>query len=254
MFDRADGHGLQRPGGFHGGVAIGHGLEGVGRRSKLEAGIVAQMRGHPLRELDVRVDPRAEGCATDGELGQRVAGLRQAANPVLDLRGVSREFLPQADRHSVLQVSPADLDDGVELDAFGLEERVQIVERWHQLLANTFERGDMNSRRDHVVGRLPHVDRVVGVDGGLTAPLTGELLVGDAGDHLVGVHVRRGAGACLKDVDDKLIVMLTVGDGLRGLDDRGSEIGVEQFQVHVDLRGGLLDQSHRPDEGPRHPQ
>ena len=55
-----------------------------------------------------------------------------------------------------------------------------------------------------------------------------ELLVGDPGDHLVGVHVRRGAAAGLEDVDDELVVVLAVGDRLRGLDDRLAELGVEQ--------------------------
>ena len=78
-----------------------------------------------------------------------------------------------------------------------------------------------------------------------------EPLVGDPGDHLVGVHVGRGAAAGLEDVEDELVVVLTVGDGLRGLDDRLAELGGQQPQVHVDLRRRLLDQPHRAEERAR---
>ena len=57
-----------------------------------------------------------------------------------------------------------------------------------------------------------------------------------------------------EDVDDELVVVATVGHGLRRLDDRRPEVGVQELQVHVDLRRRLLDQAHRPDHGPGHPQ
>jgi hypothetical protein len=38
------------------------------------------------------------------------------------------------------------------------------------------------------------------------------VLRGDAGDHLVGVHVRAGARAGLEHVDRELLVVVAVGD------------------------------------------
>ena len=63
---------------------------------------------------------------------------------------------------------------------------------------------------------------VVGVDGaGLAEPLGGE-----GGDHLVGVHVRRGARPGLEHVDRELVVPLALGDLVgRGRDRLGACVG-----------------------------
>ena len=59
--------------------------------------------------------PVPDGRAADRQLGQRLRdAVLQPPDAVLDLRGVARELLPQPDRHRVLQVGPADLDDVVE--------------------------------------------------------------------------------------------------------------------------------------------
>ena len=81
-----------------------------------------------------------------------------------------------------------------------------------------------------------------------------ELLVGDAGDHLVGVHVRRGAAAGLEDVEHELVVVLALGHGLGRTDDGRAELGGEQAEIHVDLGRGLLDQAEGPDELAREPE
>ena len=71
-------------------------------------------------------------------------------------------------------------------------------------------------------------------------------------DHLVGVHVRRGAGAGLEDVDRELVVQLAGGDAVGGLGDPGCLVGVEQAELAVHARGGGLDRgraSARPRPG-----
>jgi hypothetical protein len=72
------------------------------------------------------------------------------------------------------------------------------------------------------------------------------------GDHLVGVHVRRGAGAGLEDVDRKLVVVATVGDLVRGLGDPLGEACVEQAELGVGARGRRLEPAEPPDH--RHGQ
>ena len=141
---------------------------------------------------------------------------------MLDLRGVARELLPEADRHRVLQVGPADLDDRVERagpsrraacagprgpgsGVFWIPSRAAT---WIAVGITSLDDWPMLTASLGWTGRLAAADAVV------------ELLVGDPGDHLVGVHVRRGAAAGLEDVDDELVVVLAVGDRLRGLDDR----------------------------------
>ena len=84
------------------------------------------------------------------------------------------------------------------------------------------------------------------------------------GDHLVGVHVARGARAGLKDVDGKLVVELAVGhfaaSGQQGLDlceSEGGSTGVpalacpspaEPAQVAVDAGRGPLHQPQGMDQ------
>ncbi len=93
------------------------------------------------------------------------------------------------------------------------------------------ERGQMDGRREDVVRRLAHVHVVVGVDA----------LAGQRGDHLVGVHVRRGAGAGLEDVDRELVVQLAAGDAVGGGSDPVGLVAVEQAEVGVHVGGGALD-------------
>jgi hypothetical protein len=64
--------------------------------------------------------------------------------------------------------------------------------------------GDLQRRREGIVGRLVEVDVIVGVDAEVLAAPAAEQLLGAVGDHLVDVHVERGAGAALQRVDDDL--------------------------------------------------
>ena len=73
-------------------------------------------------------------------------------------------------------------------------------------------------------------------------------------DHLVGVHVGRGAAPGLEDVDHELTVELSVGHLLGGLRDRLAEPALEQPELDVDDRRLTLDQAQRPDEVAREAQ
>ena len=75
---------------------------------------------------------------------------------------------------------------------------------------------------------------------------------GEVGDHLVGVHVRRGARAGLIDVDREMRVVRAVGDFERGGADRLAGLLRQQAQPRIDLGRGRLDQAQRTDEAARH--
>ena len=85
---------------------------------------------------------------------------------------------------------------------------------------NRHRRRDVDRGGDRVVGALLHVDVIVGMDRLLSAALARGDFIGPAGDHLVGVHVRRGAAAGLEDIDDELRVELAVDHFLRRLLDQ----------------------------------
>ena len=83
--------------------------------------------------------------------------------------------------------------------------------------------GDVHRRRERVVRRLAHVDVVVRMDGAflaLRADAEAQPLIGQVGDHFVGVRVGRGAGAGLVDVDREMCVVLAGGDFFARGDDR----------------------------------
>ena len=90
---------------------------------------------------------------------------------------------------------------------------------------------------------------VVRVDGVTGAAFAAEHLDCAVGDHLVGVHVGRGAGAGLEDVDDELVVVPAVGYLGRGLADGVGEVLVEQTEIGVDLGRRELDLADSANEG-----
>ena len=68
------------------------------------------------------------------------------------------------------------------------------------------------------------------------------------GDHFVGVHVGRRAGAALHHVDDELLLEFAGAQFLAGPDDRVGDRRVEQSQVAVGHRGALLDVGQGADQ------
>lgn len=142
-------------------------------------------------------------------------------------------------------------DDAVELGLLGFEFGVKGLKGRDQVLLDGFERRDVHRGRDHVVARLAVVDVVVRVDDAV-ADLRARDLGGAVGDDLVCVHVRRGAGACLEHVDRELVVVVAGDDFVGGSDDRVGGVVIDEAQIAVGLRGGLLDDAERADEPAAH--
>ena len=116
-----------------------------------------------------------------------------------------------------------DLTRSANSSALRVERRGEPVERGQQVVADLVERGEVDRRREDVVRGLAHVDVVVGMGA----------VAGEVGDHLVRVHVRRGARAGLEDVDRELVVVLAGGDRVAGGGDPLGDVGVEQPELGV---------------------
>ncbi|MNC43700.1 hypothetical protein D3C75_925750 [compost metagenome] len=71
---------------------------------------------------------------------------------------------------------------------------------------------------------------------------------GDVGDHLVGVHVGRGAGPALDHVDHELLVEIAADDPCAGFADRRVLGRAEVAQLAVGVGGCLLDHGQGGDE------
>ncbi len=116
----------------------------------------------------------------------------------------------------------ADLDDMSPFLGLGSKNPLQAQQRRLQLPLGGEHGGDMHGRREAVVGRLAHVDMIVGMDRRLPAARAGQHLVGAPGNDLVDVHVGLGAAAGLPDNERELLVELAGGDlGRSGLDGVG---------------------------------
>ena len=150
-------------------------------------------------------------------------------------------------RHRVLQLGAAHLQHISEFLGFALEGAAQVGHRIDQAEDADVGR-QLQRRRIDVVGRLAHVHVLVRVQVLVFAALVTEQFEGAVGDHLVGVHVRRGAGAALDDVHDEFIVILAGDDLVARGGDRRRLLGIEQAQLLVGERGGLLDLGQGADQ------
>ena len=178
-------------------------------------------------------------------------GALEPLDSTLDLPRVAHELLPQPDGCRVLQMSPSGLDDRHELTALVPQRRIEVGHRGEKAVLNGAQGGNVNRRGDHVVGRLPDVHVIVRVDGVPRASLATQHLNRAVRYHLIGVHVCRGTGTRLEDIDHELVVVPALCNLCRRLADGVRKVLVEQSQIRVDLGRGQLDLPDGLDERPR---
>ena len=89
----------------------------VGRAHERRPGALRQARGHRVTEAGRGVEASAHGGAADGQLEQPGQHQVEPLDVRVELRHVAAELLAKGQRHRILQVRAADLDDVVELAA-----------------------------------------------------------------------------------------------------------------------------------------
>src|SRR5262249_26605383 len=139
------------------------------------------------------IDTGANGRSTQGQFAKGVLQLLESSYAELRLPSVSPKFLTQANRSCILQMSSPDLDDMIKFLRLSCECTLQFSQRGNQVLLDRFHRGDVHSRRDHIVTRLSHVYMVIRVYRILRAKHSSQDLDCSIRDHLVNVHVCRSA-------------------------------------------------------------
>ena len=105
-----------------------------------------------------------------------------------------------------------------------VERLVQVLQRREQVVVDLLGAGDVHGRRIGVVRRLAHIDMVVGMHRLLRAHHAAQHFDGAVGDHLIGIHVRLGAGTGLPDGQGEMVVELAVDHFLGGGDDGLAEL------------------------------
>ena len=158
-----------------------------------------------------------------------------------DLSGVAAELLAEGDGNGVHQVRAAGLDDVGELLGLALQRGCEPIHRRQQVVGHLAERRQVDGGGKDVVRRLSHVHVIVRMD----------VVAREVRDHLVGVRVRRGAGAGLEDVDRELVVVLARRHRVAGGRDPLADRGVEQAELGVDPRRGGLDPPQPAHDGDR---
>ena len=101
----------------------------------------------------------------------------------------------------------------------------KMLESGNQLLLDRQPGGHVDRGRDHIVGGLPEINVIVGMH---HLGIPGDNLRGPSRNDLVGIHVRRGAGPRLVDVQNELVVPGAGGNLLGGLGDRAGDGRVQR--------------------------
>ena len=117
---------------------------------------------------------------------------------------------------------------------------MQTGERGKKLLLQHLPGGNVNGGRNDIVTGLAQIDVIVGMHQ-FTAACPAQELGGPIGDHLVGVHVRRGPRAGLKDIHGEFGIEPALDHVGGRLDDRLGRGLVEQTQGLIDGGGGPFD-------------
>jgi hypothetical protein len=198
---RAD-HRVERPLGHE--LVLG-GDEGL-------AGELGDLRGDAAAEPLGRVQPRPDGGAAQGQGEQARPVVLDLLGAGAELGGVTGPLLPHRQRHRVLQVGAADLDDLGPPAALRLDRGGQLPGLRQQVIVDLLHGRDVHRRREAVVARLPHVDVVVRSDRALRPELAAEQLRGPVADDLVDVHVALGARSGLPH-EQRVVLVELPGDG-----------------------------------------
>ncbi len=161
-----------------------------------------------------------------------VVNLGDPLDVLADGGGVGRELLAEGHGNGILELGAPHFQHIGELAALGGKGFLQQRHLVHQL-AQFGMQGQPESRGVGVVSRLAAVDVVVGVAVLVGAFFLAQKLERPVGDDLVGVHVGRGTGPALKDVDHKLVVQLAIDNFVTGRGDGLGDLGRQnpQFQV-----------------------
>ena len=173
------------------------------------------------------VQSRADRGAADGQFLDFTDGGADVLNAQFALARVAAEFLAEPNGRGVHEMRAADFNDVPKFLRLRIERAAQCVERGDERGAELLGDGDVNRGGDDVVRRLAHVHVVVRVHGIARADRLARELRAAVRDHLVGVHIRRGAAAGLEEVDREMRIERALHDFIRGLFDESCTLGAD---------------------------
>ena len=196
-----------------------------------------------------RVQSRADCCAAQGQLGQGLHSQADQLHISLQRAAPAADLLGETDRDRILQMGPAALDDPLVLRLQGTEGLDESLCRRDQAVLKNCHCRDVHGRRESVVGRLAHIDVVVGM-----AEFVPRDLICPVGDHLIGIHIGLCSGTRLPDNQGEVCIQLSGDHFVRRCADRFQLLCRHffRFQSMIGSRRCLFQNAECPDDFPGH--
>ena len=131
-------------------------------------GVAGELRNHGsnlVAEAFGRVEPGADRGAAHGQTQQPTCRVLNFGDRVPECGRVSGPLLSDGQRGCILEVSSTDLHNGMPLARLLVQSLLEALEGRDGLLNRHLVRGDVHRSGEGVVGRLPHIDVIVRMDG-----------------------------------------------------------------------------------------
>ncbi len=224
-----------------------HKLNPIRAGAQLPVDHAVQILHHQLGISGLDVDAGPHRAAANAQIAQIIGGLVHPFQIAAQGAGVRVEFLAEPDGHRILKMGAARLHYSVELPSLRRECIDKCLNRFTERRQLRNAR-DANGCRDHVIGRLGHVDVIIGMHGRIFPALAAEHLVSAVREHLVDVHVVRRTRASLIHVDDELVAPLSAKHFVCCCNYRIGETSVETPGFLVRERCCALDAHDGVDE------
>ena len=92
---------------------------------------------------------------------------------------------------------------------------------------NADRRANVHTRRNNIVAALTHVDMIIGMH------LRAEMLSRQTRDNFVSIHIGAGAGARLKHIDRKVLIILPFSYRHRGRLNRNRYVTFQEAELGI---------------------
>ncbi len=133
----------------------------------------------------------------------------------------------------------------IEFFPLGSQSQLQPFQYFQQRVEH-LQRRQPDGGRDDIIGRLGHVDVVVGVQHAEIAPLLPQQLQGAVGQHFVDIHIVRSSGPGLKRINNKLVGQLAGQRFVGRCDDGIADLFLQPPGGHIGDGGTALDDHCSP--------
>src|ERR1700722_7777223 len=221
-------------------------------RAEGKSGELGNLGGRALPKFRMRIQASPDGGAADGQIVETVERKLEALDIALQQAGPAAKLLPESERHGILQMGAANFYDVLELGRLGRDRVMNALDGGNQRVFYPIRGRDVHGSGERIVGRLRHVDVIIGMNWLLRSQRAARQFNGAVRNHLIDVHVGLGAAAGLPDAQGKLVVKFAGNHFVGGLRDEPGFVGRKLAQILIHQRAGFLEDAKGADHLRRH--